>query len=177
MACILIEQLCWHHWSYNIRNTIIFCFICKNARQESSKFYSVLRNAKSLELTKYYCVNCHHSAVTMLIKQSRYDQFYFGFSSGTSKLSTKDCIEWLLDWFLGIINQPFLCRGFIKWNASVFKYFNSWVLSDISGYLMVSAKSSCCDTTANQYQALLLHFYFSSGWGGSLGRRLPLSTV
>ena len=47
------------------------------------------------------------------------DQFYFGFSSGTSKFSTKDSIEWLLDWFLGIINQPFLCRGFIKWNASV----------------------------------------------------------
>jgi len=30
----------------------IFCFICKNAKQESSKFYNDLRNASSLELTK-----------------------------------------------------------------------------------------------------------------------------
>ena len=50
----------------------IFRFAHKTARQESSKFYSDLRNASSLELTKYYCVNCHCSAVTMPIKLSSY---------------------------------------------------------------------------------------------------------
>ena len=51
---------------------IIFHFVHKNAWQESSKFYSDLRNASSLELTKYYCVNCHCSAITMPIKLSCY---------------------------------------------------------------------------------------------------------
>ena len=43
-----------------------------HARQESSKFYSDLRNASSLELTKCYCVNCHCSTVAMSIKLSSY---------------------------------------------------------------------------------------------------------
>jgi len=50
----------------------ILCFTHKTARQESSKFYSDLRNASSLELTKYYCINCRCSAVAMPIKLSSY---------------------------------------------------------------------------------------------------------
>ena len=38
----------------------------------SSKFCSDLRNASSLELTKYYCVYSHCSAVTMPIELSSY---------------------------------------------------------------------------------------------------------
>jgi len=52
--------------------SVIFRFTHKTARQESSKFYSDLRNASSLELTKYYCINCHCSTVTMPIKLSSY---------------------------------------------------------------------------------------------------------
>ena len=48
----------------------ILRFAHKTARQENSKFYSDLRNVSSLELTKYYCINCHCSAVTMTIKLS-----------------------------------------------------------------------------------------------------------
>ena len=33
---------------------------------KSGKFYYDLRNARSLELTRYYCVNCHWSMVTMV---------------------------------------------------------------------------------------------------------------
>ena len=40
--------------------------------KNSSNFYSDLRNASSLELTKYYCVNCRCSAVTMPIRSSSY---------------------------------------------------------------------------------------------------------
>ena len=50
----------------------ILRFAHKTARQESSKFYSDLRNASSLALTKYYCINCCCSAVTMPIKLSSY---------------------------------------------------------------------------------------------------------
>jgi len=49
-----------------------FRFAHKTARQESSKFYSDLRNASSLELTKYYCINFRCSTVTMPIKLSSY---------------------------------------------------------------------------------------------------------
>ena len=52
--------------------SVIFCFMCKTAGKKSSKFYSDLRNASSLELTKYY-VNCRCSTVTMLIKLSSCD--------------------------------------------------------------------------------------------------------
>jgi len=52
--------------------SVLFCFAHKSERQESSKFYSDLRNASSLALTKYYCFNCHCSTVTMPIKQSSY---------------------------------------------------------------------------------------------------------
>ena len=52
--------------------SVLFRFAHKSARQESSKFYSDLRNASSLSLTKYYCINCHCSTVTMLIKLSSY---------------------------------------------------------------------------------------------------------
>jgi len=52
--------------------SVIFRFACKTARQESSKFYSDLRNASSLALTKYYCINFHCSTVTMPIKLSSY---------------------------------------------------------------------------------------------------------
>ena len=45
--------------------SIIFRFTHKIARQESGKFYSDLRNANSLGLTKYYCVNCHCNTVTL----------------------------------------------------------------------------------------------------------------
>ena len=44
----------------------------KTVWQESSNFYSYLRNASSLELTKYYCVNFRCSAVTMPIRSSSY---------------------------------------------------------------------------------------------------------
>ena len=44
----------------------------KNAEQESSKFYSDLRNPSSLERTKYHCVNCHCSAVTCTMLISSY---------------------------------------------------------------------------------------------------------
>jgi len=47
-------------------------FIRKTARQESSKFCSDLINTSSMKLTKYYCVNCRCSAVTMPIKLSSY---------------------------------------------------------------------------------------------------------
>jgi len=50
----------------------ILCFAQKTVRQESSKFYSDLRNASSLEFTKYYCTNCRCSAVAMPIKLSSY---------------------------------------------------------------------------------------------------------
>ena len=52
--------------------SVLFLFAHKTVRQESSKFYSDLRNASSLALTKYYCINCHCSAVTMPIKLSSY---------------------------------------------------------------------------------------------------------
>jgi len=52
--------------------SVIFRFAHKTASQESSKFYSDLRNASSLALTKYYCINFRCSAVTMLIKLSSY---------------------------------------------------------------------------------------------------------
>ena len=49
---------------------VIFCSICKNAGQEREKFYSDLRIASSLELMKYYCINCRCNAVAMPIKLS-----------------------------------------------------------------------------------------------------------
>jgi len=52
--------------------SVLFRFAHKNAGQEGSKFYSDLRNASSLAPTKYYCINCHCSAVTMPIKLSSY---------------------------------------------------------------------------------------------------------
>ena len=50
----------------------ILRFTHKTARQERSKFYSDLRNASSLELTKYYGVSCRGSMVTMPTKLSSY---------------------------------------------------------------------------------------------------------
>ena len=63
------------------------CYIPKTARQESSNFYSDLRNASSSEITKYYCVNCRCSAVTMPIRSNSYA------TSSTSELvvSTQSC--------------------------------------------------------------------------------------
>ena len=52
--------------------SVILRFSHKTAWQESSNFYSDLRNANSSELTKYYCVNCRCSAVTMPIRSSSY---------------------------------------------------------------------------------------------------------
>ena len=52
--------------------SVMFRFFHKTAWQESSNFYSDLRNASSSELTKYYCVNCCCSAVTMPIRSSSY---------------------------------------------------------------------------------------------------------
>ena len=54
------------------QHSVLIRFTHKTARQESSKFYCDLRNASSLALTKYYCINCHCSAVTMPIKLSSY---------------------------------------------------------------------------------------------------------
>jgi len=45
--------------------SVIFHFAHKTAGQGSSEFYSALRNANSLELTKYYCINCHCNTVTL----------------------------------------------------------------------------------------------------------------
>ena len=69
----------------SVTPSVIFRFIRRNAWQESSKFYSDLRRASSLELTRYYCVNCHYNQelalplisscyniVTMPIKLSSY---------------------------------------------------------------------------------------------------------
>ena len=56
----------------HLQHSVLFRFAHKTARQESSKFYSDLRDASSLELIKYYCINCHCSAVTMPIKLSSY---------------------------------------------------------------------------------------------------------
>ena len=53
-------------------SSVIFRFSHKTAWQESSDFYSDLRNASRSELTKYYCVNYHCSAVTMPIRSSSY---------------------------------------------------------------------------------------------------------
>ena len=53
-------------------SSVIFRFSHKTAWQESSNFYSDLRNASRSELTKYYCVNYHYSAVTMPIRSSSY---------------------------------------------------------------------------------------------------------
>ena len=36
-------------------------------------------------------------------------------------------------------------------------------VSDVSSYLMVSARVLCCDISVNQYQALSLHFHFLLG--------------
>ena len=52
--------------------SVILRFSHKTAWQESSNFYSDLRNASSSELTKYYCVNCCCSTVTMPIRSSSY---------------------------------------------------------------------------------------------------------
>ena len=52
--------------------SVIFHFTHKTAGQESGKFYSDLRNASSLALTKYHCVNCRCSTVTRPIKLSSY---------------------------------------------------------------------------------------------------------
>ena len=52
--------------------SVIFRFFHKTAWQESSNFYSDLRNTSSSELTKYYYVNCCCSAVTMPIRSSSY---------------------------------------------------------------------------------------------------------
>ena len=54
------------------QHSVLFRFTHKTARQESSKFYGDLRNASSLALTKYYCINCCCSEVTMPIKLSSY---------------------------------------------------------------------------------------------------------
>ena len=53
-------------------SSVIFRFSHKTAWQESSNFYSDLRNASRSELTKYYCVNYHCSAGTMPIRSSSY---------------------------------------------------------------------------------------------------------
>ena len=52
--------------------SVIFRFFHKTAWQESSNFHSDLRNSSSLEITKYYCVNCRCSAVTMPIRSNSY---------------------------------------------------------------------------------------------------------
>ena len=52
--------------------SVILRFFHKSVWQESSNFYSDLRNASSSELTKYYCVNCRCSAVTKPIRSSSY---------------------------------------------------------------------------------------------------------
>ena len=54
------------------QHSVLFRFAHKTARQESSKFCSDLRNASSLELTKYYCISCRCSAVAMPIELSSY---------------------------------------------------------------------------------------------------------
>ena len=78
---VLVDMPCSHYraaaFDVTGRKTsatlsVIFCFAHQTARQESSKFYSDLRNASSLALTKYYCINCRCSAVTMPIKLSSY---------------------------------------------------------------------------------------------------------
>ena len=56
----------------HLQHSVLFRFAHKTARQESSKFYNDLRNASSVELTQYYCINCHCSAVTMPIKLNSY---------------------------------------------------------------------------------------------------------
>ena len=43
-----------------------------HSKTAGQNFYSDLRNASSSELTKYYCVNCRCSAVSMLIRLIRY---------------------------------------------------------------------------------------------------------
>ena len=53
-------------------SVIIIPFLHKTAWQESSNFYSDLRNSSSSELTMYYCVNCCCNAVTMPIRLSSY---------------------------------------------------------------------------------------------------------
>jgi len=57
-------------YSFYLLYSILFV---GNERQESSKFYSDLRNTNSLEPTiKCYFINWHCSAVTMTIKLSSY---------------------------------------------------------------------------------------------------------
>ena len=50
----------------------IFRFFHKTAWQGSSNFYSDIRNTSSSECTKYYCVNCRCSTVTMPIRSDSY---------------------------------------------------------------------------------------------------------
>ena len=72
-AHLLIERL--HLTSQaakHLQHSVLFRFTHKTARQESSTFYSDLRNASSLALTKYYCINFRCSAATMPIKLSNY---------------------------------------------------------------------------------------------------------
>ena len=66
----------WLHWSHCVRvaewrqklwsGSILTSLTVKVSATRSGKFYSDLRNARSLELTRYYCVNCHWSMVTMV---------------------------------------------------------------------------------------------------------------
>ena len=46
-------------------------------------------------------------------------------------------------------------------------------MSDVSGYLIVSAKSSCCDITCESVPGSPPPFLFLLGRGESLGTRLP----
>jgi len=51
---------------------VYFVSLIRLQGKKAVKFYSDLRNASSLELTKHYCINCRCSEVAMPIKLSSY---------------------------------------------------------------------------------------------------------
>ena len=105
--------------------SVVFCFILKTAKQWSSKFYIDLRNTSSLELTKYYCVNCSCSAVTMPIKLSSYTTWSTSetvASVALRKYLECDFVTSFQPLYLQLTPEP-LCKWCWLWRRSVTLFF------------------------------------------------------
>ena len=125
--------------------SVIFQFIHKAAWQESSKFYSDLRNASSLELTKYYCVSCCSSTVTMLIKLSSYATWSTGKIVASVQLRLNSlfvCLEEILTvtslwWQYGHSILVYLCTFTF---TEITKYTNMGAVFRSRSYTLVFSK-------------------------------------
>ena len=89
----------------------------------SSNFYSDLRNASSSELTKYYCVNCRCSAVTMPIRSSSYA------TSSTSELvvSVQLPLNSMFFCHVEVLSHVVLLR---QCSRSIYKYYSVVLVLD-----------------------------------------------